>query len=89
MGTIWAYQLFFLFFGPEMSQEERNEHEDSASFLEQMRKEGVSLAEIGAQRIKTHDTDGRVIVDSTHDLEKSRSGEHVEDSNEVEAKEVA
>jgi len=61
MGTIWAYQLFFLFFGPEMSQEERLEHDESASFLETSRKEGMSLAEIGAMRVKTHDSDGRLL----------------------------
>ncbi len=93
MGTIWAYQLFFLFFGPEMSQEERLEHEESALFLKQMRKEGVSLADIGAQRVKTHDTDGRVIGDDGRDLEKvgtnGHGHEHVEDSTPLEVKEVA
>ena len=67
MGIIWSYQLFFLFFGPEISQEERQEHEDSATYLEEMRKRGVSLRDIGIQRVKTHDTDGRVLQSQGND----------------------
>jgi MFS transporter, SHS family, lactate transporter len=52
MSIIWSYMFFFLFFGPEMSQEERQEHEDSAAYLEEMRKQGVSLKEIGIQRAR-------------------------------------
>ncbi|KAI9874502.1 MAG: hypothetical protein M1830_009679 [Pleopsidium flavum] len=54
MGAVWAFVFLFLFLGPEMSQDERQEDADAANHLEKLRKEGVSLAEIGASRAKTH-----------------------------------
>lgn len=50
MGAVWAYMLFFLFWGPEMSQEERQEEAEAALYLERLRSEGVSLALIGEKR---------------------------------------
>ncbi|KAI0485731.1 carboxylic acid transporter [Xylaria cf. heliscus] len=50
--AVWIYILIFLFLGPEMTQEERAEHAAAADQIEKMRKDGVSLAEIGAQRAK-------------------------------------
>lgn len=50
MGAVWAFQLFFLFWGPEMSQEERDEEAEAALYLERLRAEGASLAEIGHQK---------------------------------------
>ncbi|GAW20830.1 hypothetical protein ANO14919_103410 [Xylariales sp. No.14919] len=50
MAASWAYVFIFLFFGPEMSQEEREEHGAEVDQIERLRKEGVSLAEIGAER---------------------------------------
>lgn len=46
------YILLFVFLGPEMSQEERNEENALAQEYERMRAEGVSLKEIGAGRAK-------------------------------------
>lgn len=45
MGAVWAFMLFFLFWGPEMSQEERDEEAEASMRLEQLRAEGVSLAD--------------------------------------------
>lgn len=50
MGAVWAYMLFFLLLGPEMSQEERQEEAEAALYLERLRLEGVSLAQIGEKR---------------------------------------
>lgn len=50
LGAVWAFILFFLFWGPEMSQEERDEEAEAALRLERLRAEGVSLAEIGQQQ---------------------------------------
>lgn len=49
LGAVWAYIFFFIFWAPEMSQEERNEQAEEALRLETLRKEGASLAEIGEQ----------------------------------------
>jgi len=51
-GAVWAYILFFLFVGPEMSQEERNEEAEQAREYERMREQGISLREIGIARAK-------------------------------------
>lgn len=50
MGAVWAYMLFFLLLGPEMSQEERQEQAEAALYLERLRLEGVSLTQIGEKR---------------------------------------
>ncbi|KAI1753205.1 carboxylic acid transporter [Xylaria castorea] len=52
MAAVWVYMLIFLFLGPEMSQEERAEYGAAADQIEKMRKDGVSLADIGAGRAK-------------------------------------
>ncbi|KAI0973084.1 carboxylic acid transporter, partial [Xylaria arbuscula] len=52
LAAVWVYMFIFLFLGPEMSQEERAEYGAEADQIEKMRKEGVSLAEIGAKRAK-------------------------------------
>jgi SHS family lactate transporter-like MFS transporter len=52
MCAVWAYDLLFLFFGPEMQQSEREEEAEHAMMNERMRKEGVSLAEIGMARAR-------------------------------------
>ncbi|KAI6834678.1 sugar transporter family protein, partial [Hortaea werneckii] len=51
-GAVWAYILFFLFVGPEMTQEERNEEAEQAKEYERMREQGISLREIGIARAK-------------------------------------
>lgn len=55
MGAVWAYLLVFLFLGPEMSQEERDEEAHAAKQFEELRRQGVSLAEIGVSRAKGQD----------------------------------
>lgn len=52
MGGVWAYQLFFLFLGPEMSEEERMEYARESEELESMRREGVTVAEYGKERVR-------------------------------------
>jgi SHS family lactate transporter-like MFS transporter len=52
MGAVWAYILFFVFFGPEMTQEEREEEAALAKQYEELRTQGMSLQEIGAGRAK-------------------------------------
>jgi len=52
LGAVWAYILLFVFVGPEMSQAERDEEAVSVLEFEAMRRQGISLAEIGAGRAK-------------------------------------
>lgn len=52
MAAVWVYQLVFLLLGPEMSQEERAEYAAEADHIEKMRKEGINLTEIGANKAK-------------------------------------
>ncbi|KAJ5197890.1 uncharacterized protein N7498_007007 [Penicillium cinerascens] len=59
MGAVWAFLLFFLFWGPEMSQEERDEEAEAAKNLERLRVEGVSLADIGQQQFKGKEMEDR------------------------------
>lgn len=49
LGAVWAYIFFFIFWAPEMSQGERDEQAEEALRLENLRKQGASLAEIGEQ----------------------------------------
>jgi SHS family lactate transporter-like MFS transporter len=43
-GEVWAFILYFLFWGPETSQEERDEEAEAALHLERLRDQGMSLA---------------------------------------------
>jgi len=52
MGAVWVYLLLFLFLGPEMSESERAEYGAAADEIEQLRKQGVSLSDIGVQKAK-------------------------------------
>jgi len=52
MGAIWAGQIVLLLLGPEMSEAERAEYAASADDLEGLRKQGMSLKDIGVQRAK-------------------------------------
>ncbi len=76
MGAVWAYVFLFLFLGPEMSQDERQEHAEAANHLEKLRKEGVSLAEIGASRVKFRESEMHKV--NTDDEEKGDVIEGVE-----------
>ncbi|KAL2794572.1 major facilitator superfamily domain-containing protein [Aspergillus keveii] len=49
LGAVWAYLFVFIFLGPEMSQEERNEIAEEARYLEGRRLDGTSMADIGTK----------------------------------------
>jgi MFS transporter, SHS family, lactate transporter len=53
---VWAYILLFVLLGPEMTQEEREEHAQEAKEFEEIRLSGASLADIGAQRVRTKES---------------------------------
>lgn len=63
LGVVWVFMAVVTFLGPEMSEEERAECSASADYLEKLRKDGVSLAEIGAQRVK-------VTIETVEDVEE-------------------
>lgn len=75
MGAVWAFMLFFLFWGPEMPQEERDEEAAAAKRLEQLRAEGVSLAEIGRQQYE-----GKAVVERGEQVDDKAEVSHVERS---------
>ncbi|KUI58337.1 hypothetical protein VP1G_05589 [Cytospora mali] len=52
MGAVWAYDLLFLFLGPEINEEKNAGFAAEANELEALRRAGVSLAEIGAERAR-------------------------------------
>ncbi|CZR56423.1 probable sugar transporter family protein [Phialocephala subalpina] len=54
MGAVWAYDFFWLFWGPEMKQWERDEEAERAMQYERLRMEGLSLQEIGEKRAREH-----------------------------------
>lgn len=57
LGAVWAYIFFFIFWAPEMTQEERDEEAERALRLEDLRKQGASLAEIGEQMYRGKNMD--------------------------------
>ena len=70
IGSIWAYLVFFLFWGPEMSPEERAKEAEEAKYYENLRREGVSLTEIGERMaMKGDDSDDGDASAPAHDLE--------------------
>ncbi|EXJ59258.1 MFS transporter, SHS family, lactate transporter [Cladophialophora yegresii CBS 114405] len=74
MGAVWAYQLLFLFLGPEMSESERAEYAKQANELESLRKSGHHLKDIGIERVKTRQAEQEMAPGF---VDKS-AGEHVE-----------
>jgi SHS family lactate transporter-like MFS transporter len=52
MGIIWSYDFFWLFLGPEMTQDERDEEAEDARHYEWLKKEGMSLREIGSAKAR-------------------------------------
>ncbi|ELR03988.1 hypothetical protein VC83_01721 [Pseudogymnoascus destructans] len=50
MGAVWAYDVFMLFIGPEMSQAEREAEAEASLEFERLKQGGMSLAEVGARR---------------------------------------
>jgi MFS transporter, SHS family, lactate transporter len=71
MGAVWAYDFFWLFFGPEMAQSERDEEARAVLHFEKLKKEGASLEKIGRDRAREGLKDGGTIV-------RERSGDDVE-----------
>ncbi len=69
LGAVWAYILLFVFVGPEMTQSERDEEAATVLEYEAMRAQGVSLAEIGAGRVKIEKIDGEIHVQHIDDIE--------------------
>jgi MFS transporter, SHS family, lactate transporter len=65
LGAVWAYILLFVFLGPEMTQEERDEEAVLAHELENMRAQGVSMQEIG--RIRSRGGDVKEVLEEVHD----------------------
>lgn len=75
MGAVWAYQILFLFLGPEMSEVERAEYAEQADELERLRKAGRSLKEIGAQRVQSRKQGKEPALE-----EKPGESEHLEEA---------
>lgn len=69
LGAVWSYIFFFIFWSPEMSQEERDEQAEEALRLENLRKQGASLAEIGEQMYLGKSA-GMAAIEETHAVEK-------------------
>lgn len=80
MGAIWAGQILFLFLGPEMSERERAEYAATADDLERLRKEGMSLKDIGTQRAK--DARERDESPEASEQEKAVNIDHMEGQQE-------
>jgi SHS family lactate transporter-like MFS transporter len=74
MGAVWAYQFLFLFLGPEMSESERAEYAAQANELENLRKAGHRLTDIGIERVKTRQAGQEMVPDP---IDKT-VGEHLE-----------
>lgn len=49
MGVVWAWMIVFTFVGPEMTEQERAEEAEHARNLESMRKQGMSMRDIGEE----------------------------------------
>jgi SHS family lactate transporter-like MFS transporter len=75
MGAVWAYQLLFLFLGPEMSESERAEYAEQADELERLRKSGRSLKEIGVERVKSRQA---AVEDGAAGSTDKTKGAHIE-----------
>jgi SHS family lactate transporter-like MFS transporter len=78
MGAAWAFILFFVFWGPEMSQDERDEEAALARQYEDMRSQGLSLEEIGARRAKGLGPGGEADVHELAELKAADTAKHVE-----------
>ncbi|OAL30920.1 hypothetical protein AYO20_08505 [Fonsecaea nubica] len=75
MGAVWAYQILFLFLGPEMSEAERAEYAHQANELERLRQEGRSLKDIGVQRVKSRQAEKATTAEA---IGKAPEREHLE-----------
>ena len=73
MGSVWAYQFFFVFLGPEMTEWERVEFAEHADDLERLRKSGMNMREIGEERVNA-----QMRKTESHDS-KEENVEHLEE----------
>jgi MFS transporter, SHS family, lactate transporter len=83
MGAVWAYMLIFLLIGPEMTQEEREEMAQEAREFEDLRRQGVSLKEIGEQRARAG-MDGPAAIEEKTEIDHREH--HVSDEEEQSGK---
>jgi len=81
MGAVWAYQFFFLFIGPDMTEHERVEFAEHADDLERLRRSGMSMKQIGEERVMrkvdTNDSD----VEGGGQGEKQAEVSHIEEGS--------
>ena len=66
---MWCYILVFVFLGPEMTQSERDEEAAAAFEYERLRAQGISLAEIGAGKVKIQKIDGEITAQYLEEVE--------------------
>jgi len=82
IGAVYAWMIVFLFIGPEMTEHERREYAVTTDDLEDLRKQGKSLQEIGKERARAAFEGERrlsaVAKGSMSDLEKPPVGQHIE-----------
>lgn len=84
LGAVWAYMLFFLFMGPEMTPEERAVMAEEAREFEELRRVGTNLHEIGERRAREKLVGKDVMVEDVErpqDIEKN--GQEVEHKDVV------
>lgn len=78
MGAAWAFILFFVFWGPEMSQDKREEEAALAKQYEVMRSQGLSLDEIGARRANGFGPGEQLDTNELAKMKAADTAEHVE-----------
>jgi SHS family lactate transporter-like MFS transporter len=78
MGAAWAFIMFFVFWGPEMSQDEREEEAALARQYEEMRSQGLSLDEIGARRAKGLELREQPDTNEMAEMKAADTAKHVE-----------
>ena len=78
MGAAWAFIMFDVFRGPEMSQDEREEEAALARQYEEMRSQGLSLDEIGARRAKESELGEQLDTNELAEMKAADTAKHVE-----------
>lgn len=78
MGAAWAFIMFFVLWGPESSQDEREEEAALARQYEEMRSQGLSLDEIGARRAKGLELREQPDTNEMAEMKAADTAKHVE-----------
>jgi hypothetical protein len=87
MGAVWAYDFFWLFWGPEMQQWERDEEKEAALEYERLMREGLSAREIGEMRVREENAvdiglgaeqNGTLGNGTVDEKERDGTAEHIE-----------